>query len=135
MSNGINKLSVLGHFSELRKRLVRSLIAVAVSVIISFIFYPQIFEILLVPAPPGINLQAVKMTEMLGTTMRVALISGLILAMPYLTYELIMFVSPALTRREKNVYISGAPLDSADVCRWRCFCLLHHNTPDNGILD
>ncbi|MEE8414447.1 MAG: twin-arginine translocase subunit TatC [Dehalococcoidales bacterium] len=102
MSTDTNKLSVLGHFGELRKRLIRSVIAIAVTVIISFFFYEQIFEILLVPAPPDINLQAIKMTEMLSTTMRVSLISGIILAMPYLTYELIMFVSPALTRREKK---------------------------------
>ena len=38
--------------------------------------------------------------------MRVCLVSGIILAMPYLTYELIMFLSPALTRREKKyVYL------------------------------
>ena len=38
--------------------------------------------------------------------MRISLVAGIILAMPYLTYELIMFVSPALTRSEKKyVYI------------------------------
>jgi len=46
------------------------------------------------------------MTEMLGTIMRVCLFGGIILSMPYLTYELIMFISPALTAREKKyVYI------------------------------
>ncbi len=102
MSNNEKKLSVLGHFGELRKRLIRSIIVLLITSIISFVFYQQIFNILIYPAPEGINLQAIKMTEMLGTTMRVALISGIILAMPYLTYELIMFVSPALTRREKR---------------------------------
>ena len=106
MSNKEKKLSVLGHFGELRKRLIRSVIVLVITAIISFVFYEQIFEILIYPAPEGINLQAIKMTEMLGTTMRVALISGIILAMPYLTYELVMFVSPALTSREKKyVYL------------------------------
>jgi sec-independent protein translocase protein TatC len=106
MSSNEKKLSVLGHLSELRKRLIRSLIIVAITSIICFIFYENIFDILIYPAPEGITLQAIKMTEMLGATMRVALICGIILAMPYLTYELIMFVSPALTRREKTyVYI------------------------------
>jgi sec-independent protein translocase protein TatC len=46
------------------------------------------------------------MTEMIGITMRVSIISGVILAMPYLVYEIIMYVSPALTKREKKyVYI------------------------------
>jgi sec-independent protein translocase protein TatC len=106
MSDNDKKLSVLGHFGELRKRLIRSIIVLVITVIISFVFYQQIFQILIYPAPEGITLQAVKMTEMLGTTMRVALICGIILAMPYLTYEFIMFVSPALTRREKKyVYL------------------------------
>jgi sec-independent protein translocase protein TatC len=104
-TNG-KKLSVLGHLGELRKRLIRSLIVLLVTSIISFIFYEQIFNILIYPAPEGINLQAIRVTEMLGTTMRVSLICGIILAIPYLTYELIMFVAPALTRREKTyVYL------------------------------
>ncbi len=106
MSTEANKLSVLGHIGELRNRLVRSVIVVAVTIMISFAFYQQLFQVLLVPAPPGISLQAIKMTEMIGATMRVVLISGFILAMPYLTYELIMFVSPGLTRQEKKyVYL------------------------------
>lgn len=99
-------MGVLGHLGELRKRLIRSVIAIVITSILSFIFYEYIFEILIAPAPTDIALQAVDMTEMIGVTMRVSLISGVILAMPYLVYELIMYVSPALTRREKRyVYI------------------------------
>jgi len=104
MSNDEKKLSVLGHLTELRKRLIRSVIAVVITSIICFIFYQQIFDILLFPAPQDIELIFIEMTEMIGTIMRVCLVSGIILAMPYLTYELIMFVSPALTRRE-NRYV------------------------------
>ena len=105
MSDG-NKLSILGHIKELRQRLIRSIIAVVVAALICFIFYNQIFDILISPAPPGIELQAIEMTEMIGTIMRVCLVGGVILAMPYLTYELIMFVSPALSSKEKKyVYL------------------------------
>jgi sec-independent protein translocase protein TatC len=46
------------------------------------------------------------MTEMIGTYMKVAIAGGIILAMPYLVFQLLMFVSPALTRREKkHVYL------------------------------
>ncbi len=99
------KLTILGHLDEVRKRLIRSVIAVVITTIISFIFAPQIFEILKSPAG-DIDLIFIEMTEMLGTYMRVSLVSGIILAMPYLTYQLIMFVSPALTTREKRyVYL------------------------------
>ncbi len=100
------KLTILGHLAELRRRLIRSVIVVAVTTVVCFIFYEWIFNILIAPAPPGVQLQAIDMTEMLSMTMRVALMGGIILAMPYLTYELVMFVSPALTPREKRyVYI------------------------------
>ena len=105
MSNEKGKLTVLSHLAELRKRLIRSLIVVVITSTLSFIFYKEIFGILISPAQ-GIELQAIEMTEMLGTIMRVCLISGIILALPYLTYELIMFVSPALTGKEKRyVYL------------------------------
>jgi sec-independent protein translocase protein TatC len=47
------------------------------------------------------------MTEMLSTYMKVALTGGFVLAMPFFVYQIIMFVSPALTRQEKRyVYIA-----------------------------
>jgi len=99
------KQSVLVHLQELRRRLIRSVIVVAVASLIAFVFYKWIFYILKLPAE-GINLVFIEMTEMLGTIMKVCLLAGIILAMPYLVYEGIMFVSPALTPREKKyVYI------------------------------
>jgi sec-independent protein translocase protein TatC len=105
MIDGEKRLSILGHLSELRTRLIRSVIAVAITTILSFVFYQQILNILIYPAG-GINLIFVEMTEMIGTVMRVCLVSGIILATPYLTYEFIMFVAPALTPKEKRyVYL------------------------------
>ena len=127
MSNDERKLSVLGHLAELRKRLIRSVIAVTITTVLSFIFYHQIFDILTFKSPlakpvfdlltskfhlfppPNLTLIFIEMTEMLGVIMKVSLVSGIILAMPYLTYELIMFVSPALTRREKGYVYLGLP--------------------------
>lgn len=104
MSND-KKLTFLGHLGELRQRLIRCVIAVIITSIISFIFAKQIFYILILPTG-GINLIYVEMTEMIGTYMKVCLTSGIILAMPYLTYQFLMFVSPALTRKEKKyVYL------------------------------
>ncbi len=105
MSDVKNKLTLLSHFQELRKRLIRSVIAVAIAAAFSFIFYEWIFYIMILPAQ-GIHLIYIEMTEMIGTIMKVCLASGLVLAMPYLTFQAIMFISPALTRKEKRyVYI------------------------------
>ncbi len=99
------KLTVLGHLGELRSRLIKCAIAVAITSLVSFIFAKQIFDILILPAGE-IDLIYIEMTEMIGTYMRVSLASGIILAMPYLIYQVIMFISPALTRKEKKyVYL------------------------------
>jgi sec-independent protein translocase protein TatC len=105
MSDGERKLTLLGHLKELRGRLIRSTIAVVMTTILSLIFYKWLFYLLTLPAR-GTQFVYIEMTEMIGTTMKVCLASGLILAMPYITLQAIMFVSPALTRREKRyVYI------------------------------
>jgi len=77
MSNDEKKSSVLGHLGELRKRLIRSVIAVVITSIICFVFAPQIFDILIGPTQ-GIKLLGgeefkpiyIEMTEMIGTYMR-----------------------------------------------------------------
>jgi sec-independent protein translocase protein TatC len=105
MSKDDQKLTVLGHLGELRTRLIRSVIVVAITSMVAFIFSEEIYKILTWPVS-GIQLQAIELTEVLGTTMRVSLVAGIIVAVPWLTYELVMFVSPALTRREKKyVYL------------------------------
>ena len=50
-----------------------------------------------------------ELTELLGVTVKVALLGGLVLALPILTYQVIAFVSPGLTRREKTYLISMTP--------------------------
>jgi len=100
------KLTLLGHIYELRKRLIRSVIAVVIGVIISFIFWRWIFYILMLPAQ-NINLIFIELTEMIGVIMKVCLGAGLILAMPYLTLQVILFIRPALTKKEERyVYIA-----------------------------
>jgi sec-independent protein translocase protein TatC len=96
-----DKLTVLSHLYELRSRLIKSVIAIAVASVIAFVFADWIFYILTLPAG-DIPLIYIEMTEMLGTYMRVSLVAGIALAMPYLVYQVIMFVSPALTPGEKK---------------------------------
>lgn len=95
------KITVLSHLLELRKRLIRSVIAIAIASIIAFVFYDWIFYILKLPAG-NINLIYIEMTEMIGTIMKVCLFAGIMLAMPYLVLQGILFISPALTPKEKK---------------------------------
>jgi sec-independent protein translocase protein TatC len=105
MAEGEQKLTLLGHIYELRKRLIRSVIAVGIGIVIAFIFWRWIFYILMLPAQ-NINLIFIELTEMIGVVMKVCLGAGLILAMPYLTLQAILFIRPALTKKEERyVYI------------------------------
>ncbi len=98
-------LTFVGHLSELRKRLLRAIIALFITTAISFPFAEYIFNFLTAPAQDA-NLIFIEMTEMIGTYMKVSLAAGIVLAMPYLVYQLLMFISPALTRQEKKyVYL------------------------------
>jgi sec-independent protein translocase protein TatC len=105
MTAGEQKLTLLGHINELRRRLIRSVIAVVIGIIIAFIFWRWIFYILMLPAQE-INLIFIELTEMIGVLMKVCLAAGLILAMPYITVQAVLFVRPALTQKEERyVYL------------------------------
>lgn len=101
MSDGEKKYTLLGHLRELRSRILKSAIAVIIGFIICFIFREWIFYILKLPAG-DLTFSAIEITENLSTIMLVSFVGGIILAMPVLVYHGIMFVAPALTRREKG---------------------------------
>jgi len=100
------KLTFMGHIRELRGRLAWSVLVLVITTIIAFVFADQIFHFLLKPAG-DIHLIYTEMTEMFSMYMIVSLAGGVVLAMPFFVYQIVMFVSPALTRREKTyVYIA-----------------------------
>jgi len=99
------KTSVLDHLRELRRRLLWSVLVVVIAAFACFFFVEQIFEILKEPAG-DINLIFIEMTEGFTTYMKISLTGGIVLAMPFLIYQFLMFVIPALTWRErKSVFI------------------------------
>jgi Twin arginine targeting (Tat) protein translocase TatC len=91
---------------ELRKRLLRSVVALGIGIVVSFPLAPYIFDILKSRAE-GVNLIYTRVTEMIGIYIKVALYCGIALVLPYLVYQLVMFLSPALRDKEKRyVYLS-----------------------------
>ena len=101
MSDGEPKYTLLGHLRELRKRLVRSAIAVVVGVVLCFIFHDWLFYFLQLPAR-GQAFVIIDITENISTIMLVSFVGGIILAMPVIIYHGVMFATPALTFREKK---------------------------------
>ncbi|MFC1945521.1 twin-arginine translocase subunit TatC [Chloroflexota bacterium] len=107
--NEAKDLTLQGHLRELRQRLIRSLFAVVIGTMVCFVFYQWLFYFLMQPSG-GIELIYIEMTEMLGTVMKVCVWGGVMLAMPYLVYQVIMFISPALHKKEKKYVYMALPL-------------------------
>ena len=101
------QMTLLGHLEELKDRLIVSSVAVLVGTIIASIFTPQILELLI--APYGHKLQVLGPTEGIAIYFRVAITAGLILAMPVLVYELLLFILPGLEENEKRYLFWGVP--------------------------
>ena len=92
--------------------LLRSVLGVVVGVGISFYFTQQLIEFLAQPVGGLDALKAIDPTESIGVFMRVALLSGIIIALPYIAFELWLFAAPGLRPREKKIGLFGIPLAS-----------------------
>lgn len=100
------KLPITEHLEELRRRLVKSLVAVFGLAILSYIFAEHILRIildpLLVSIPQGSNLVFVNLTEAFIAYIKISILVGFIIASPYVFYQMWMFVVPGLYDREKK---------------------------------
>ncbi len=103
------KQPFLSHLEELRKRLITCAIAVGVGFVICYIFSKQLFSLLTIPLtqvlPPESTMIFTSLPEMFIAYIKVALIGGIILAVPVIFYELWMFVAPALYQKEKRYLV------------------------------
>ena len=103
--NGEAAMSILDHLRELRRRLLKAAVALAVTTLLTSYFAGDIIKFLI--EPYGNKLQTLGPTENVITYFRVALLSGAALAMPVIVYQVLGFVIPGLTRAERRwLYIS-----------------------------
>lgn len=101
-------MPLMEHLKELRTRLIRGSIALLVMTGVSAFFAKQVLVILI--APMGNTLpQALRPTESLGNYMKVALLCGMILAMPFIVYQVGRFIAPGLTKHERRYLILLVP--------------------------
>ncbi|ORU01393.1 Twin-arginine translocation protein TatC [Anaerovibrio sp. JC8] len=95
-----DNMSILEHLTELRKRLIRCVIAILVGSCITYAFDEKIMEFLLQPAG---KLYFMHPGEAFFSYAKVVLFSGFLLATPVVFYEIWRFFVPAFTRRERMV--------------------------------
>ncbi|VEN72920.1 Sec-independent protein translocase protein TatC [Candidatus Desulfarcum epimagneticum] len=111
-----SKLPFTSHLDELRKRLIVCFVAVGVGFAASYFFKEILFEILMTPLKealnPGDTLIFTGLPEAFFTYLKVAFLSGLILAAPVILYEFWMFVAPGLYKNERRALIPIVILSS-----------------------
>jgi sec-independent protein translocase protein TatC len=103
------KMSFLEHLDELRKRLILSLAALIVGCIVSFIFLDRVFAFVMEPLvallPEGGRLVTTEPTEYFMLYLKVGVITGLFVAVPFILLQVWLFVAPGLYAHEKRFAI------------------------------
>ena len=99
--------SLGAHLDELRRRLTWAAIVVVICTVVAFIFHQQILRLLMEPASgfPGVPNQKpvyTDLTEFIGIAMKASLLAGIFVSLPFLLWQLVMFVSPGLNPTEKR---------------------------------
>lgn len=101
------ELSFLEHLIELRSRLLKSCLAVLVVLIVLLPFSRRLYALLAAPLtsvlPEGSSMIAIDVASPFLTPFKLALLLSLILAIPFVLYQLWAFVAPALYREEKRL--------------------------------
>ncbi|MEM7335392.1 MAG: twin-arginine translocase subunit TatC [Chloroflexota bacterium] len=103
------ELTLLQHLNELRIRLTWVAGGIVVFTLVSFIFADQLILYLMNPFSaifPDKGLNTLSPTEGIETFFKVSILAGTVLSMPLTLYQLWLFISPGMTKRERrSVYI------------------------------
>jgi sec-independent protein translocase protein TatC len=103
-------MGLLEHLGALRKHLTRMLVCLVLCVAILFAFTSQMVDLLAMPIGGIESLRAIDVTESVGVFMRVALMGAVVIASPYLAFELWLFAAPGLKPRARIFGLLSIPL-------------------------
>jgi sec-independent protein translocase protein TatC len=102
-------MSLVDHLGELRTRLVRSIIALAIGTSIGFLVSERVRDFL-IKQLPGAKVIALGLGDGFVIQLKIAFVIGVILAMPVILYQLWAFISPGLTPLERKTVRPWVPL-------------------------
>ena len=107
-------LPLTSHLLELRRRLTYAAISVAATTAVAFVFHRQILRFLMEPAnqfeeiPVGGPVYTT-MTEFISVAFKTSLLVGLFASLPFVLYQVVMFVSPGLSKTERRYLYALMP--------------------------
>ncbi|MAT00966.1 MAG: twin-arginine translocase subunit TatC [Rhodobacteraceae bacterium] len=110
---GSNAAPLIEHLTELRSRLIRSVLAFLVGMIICFTIWNSIFNFLTYPLCSAMmergqedcGLILIKLQEGFFVAISISFLGGFILAFPYIAFQLWRFVAPGLYKTEKGAFL------------------------------
>ena len=108
-------LNIRGHLLELRKRLMYCAISILICTIVAFVFHQQILEIMMGPAGkfsgiPNTKPIYTELTEFIGIATKASLLVGLFFSLPFVLFQIVLFVSPGLTKKERRYLYAIVPI-------------------------
>jgi sec-independent protein translocase protein TatC len=113
--------SLISHLMELRDRLLRAVIAVLICFAPCAFFSDRLFTLVALPLmekmPQGTSMIATSIVAPFMAPLKLALLAGLFIAMPYVLYQAWAFVAPGLYRHEKRFAI---PLMLSSIVLFYC---------------
>ena len=99
--------SFLSHLIELRQRLVRALLAVVIAALPMLYFSSELYDLLAMPLihslPQGSRMIATGVITPFLIPMKIAFMAALLVALPYVLYQVWAFVAPGLYAHEKRL--------------------------------
>ena len=106
-----SEMDLWAHLAEARKRLIWALLFLVITSGASMFFLANIaIEFLAQPAGGLDRFVTIEVTESVSTYMRVALLTGFILALPLMVWQIYLFIGPGLEKREKRWLFSAIPI-------------------------
>jgi len=111
------------HVDAFRKHLLRAVLAVVLTSAISFYFAENIMRFLARPMPGGLSaLRAIDLTENISAFMRVSVLTGVALALPYIIFEIWLFIAPGISVRSRLIGLIGIPIATLLFVLGMAFC-------------
>ena len=109
------KVSFRQHLNELRRRLIYSVLFLAIATAAAFAFHQEILRLLMEPAEgfAGIPNQKpiyTELTEFIGIAFKVSLVTGFVVSLPFTLFQIVLFVAPGLTRGERRYLYTLLPV-------------------------
>ena len=102
-------MPLTGHLAELRNRIIWSIIAIALGGSVGFVYGGQLIDFLRAPLPPDVQLIQIELGDGFAVRIQIALVVGIILAMPVLLWHVWRFVAPGLTASERRAVMPWIP--------------------------